>query len=59
MLNLENKKAEASALHIIIGVMLIFGGLFYIFGQNAIGLIIATIGLLAEAIINWMGKIGN
>ncbi len=56
--NIKNKRAETHAIHIIVGIMLIFAGIFYILGQNAIGLIIATIGLLAEAIINWLGKIG-
>lgn len=45
-----NKKAVVDPLHLIIGVMLIVGGLLYMFSYGSWGLIIASIGLLMEAV---------
>ena len=53
---LKNKRALAP-LHIIVGVMVIAGGLLYLFNQPGAGLVITTIGLLVEAIVNWSGKL--
>lgn len=53
-----NKKA-ISSLHLIVGVLIVTGGLLYLFNHAGLGLITATIGLLVEAIINWVGKMSN
>jgi hypothetical protein len=52
-----NRKANADILHILVGILLIGGGIAYIFNQTGLGLVIASIGLLTEAIVNWLGKI--
>ena len=51
-----NKKVQIS-IHILVGIIVILGGLLYLFNQSALGLIVTTLGLLIEAIVNWMGKI--
>jgi len=51
-----NKKGD-SILHIIVGILLIGGGIAYMFNQTGLGLIIASLGLLVEAIVNWAGKL--
>lgn len=53
-----NNKAQTS-IHILVGVIVILGGLLYLFNQGGLGLIVTTLGLLIEAIINWMGRITN
>lgn len=55
---LKDKRA-LMPLHIIVGVMVIAGGLLYVFNQSGAGLVINTIGLLIEAIINWSGKLAG
>ena len=46
----SNKKGQAELLNIIIGVMLIVGGLLYAINFGNWGLIVASIGLLMEAV---------
>lgn len=46
---MENKRGIIDPLHLIIGVMLIAGGLLYMFNFGSWGLIVASIGLLMEA----------
>jgi len=53
---MANKKAFGNTLHIIVGAMLIISGFAYIFNLGSIGLIITTIGLLIEAIVNQLTK---
>jgi len=45
-----NKKAMIEPLHLIVGVLLILGGVLYIINLNNWGLIVASIGLLMEAV---------
>ena len=45
----SNKKGMIDPLQLIIGVMLISGGLLYMFNFGNWGLIVASIGLLMEA----------
>ncbi len=54
---MDKKGSSASLLHVIVGILLIGGGVAYIFNQTGLGLIIASLGLLIEAIINWAGKL--
>ena len=51
-------KAEKSqtSINIIVGILLIFGGIAYILNFNGLGLVLASIGLLIEAIVNWVIK---
>jgi len=51
---MENKKASIDIIHIIVGTLAILGGVLYIVNQNKFGLIIISIGLLAEALANWL-----
>ena len=51
-----NNRAQIS-LHILVGIIVILGGLLYLFNQAGMGLIVTTLGLLIEAIVNWVGKI--
>ncbi|MBU3907412.1 MAG: hypothetical protein KKA64_04150 [Nanoarchaeota archaeon] len=51
-----NKKAQAS-IHIIVGILLLAGGVSYLVNQSGLGLVLASLGLLIEAIVNWIGKI--
>lgn len=44
-----NKKGVVDVLHLIIGVMLVCGGFLYMFNFGSWGLIVASIGLLMEA----------
>lgn len=48
--NMVNKKGLMDPIHIITGVLLILGGVLYLLNQGNWGLIIASIGLLTEAI---------
>src|SRR3989344_2775892 len=50
-------KIASTPLHILVGVIVILGGILYLFNQNGLGLIITSLALLIEAIINWVGKI--
>ncbi|MBU3912771.1 MAG: hypothetical protein KKB21_04100 [Nanoarchaeota archaeon] len=51
-----NKKSQAS-IHVIVGILLLAGGISYIANQSGLGLILASLGLLVEAIVNWAAKI--
>ncbi len=44
-----NKKGVMDPLHLIVGVMLIVGGLLYMFNSGSWGMVVASIGLLMEA----------
>ncbi len=44
------KKRAIDPLHFITGVLLILAGLLYIFDNGSWGLVIASIGLLIEAV---------
>ena len=46
----KNKKAGTDPLHLIVGVMLILGGVLYMFKLGNWGLLVASIGLLTEAV---------
>jgi len=45
----SKKKGMVDPLHLIIGVVLVVGGLLYMFNFGSWGLIVASIGLLMEA----------
>lgn len=47
---MENKRGQIDPLHLIVGVMLVAGGLLYMFNFGSWGLIVASIGLLMEAV---------
>ena len=47
---IKNKKAQVEPFHLIVGVLLILGGILYIINLNNWGLMIASIGLLMEAV---------
>ncbi len=49
-----NKESQTNALHIIIGVLLIGGGVLYLLGQNLLGTVIAGFGVFVEILINWI-----
>jgi len=49
-----NKKAQIDALHIIVGILLIGGGILYLIGQNLLGAVIAGLGVFVEILINWI-----
>lgn len=51
-----NNRAQTS-IHILVVVIVILGGLLYLFNQGGLGLVVTTIGLLIEAIVNWLGRI--
>ena len=51
---MKNKRAQISSLHVIIGVLLIGGGVLYLFGQNTLGAVIAGFGVFVEILINWI-----
>ena len=44
-----NKNGIVDPLHLIVGVVLVSGGLLYMFNLGSWGLIVASIGLLMEA----------
>ena len=44
------KRGVVDPLHLIIGIMLIVGGLLYVINYGSWGLIVASIGLLMEAV---------
>lgn len=44
------KRGQIDLLSIIIGIMLIVGGLLYVINLGSWGLIVASIGLLMEAV---------
>ncbi|MEK6906836.1 MAG: hypothetical protein AABW81_04420 [Nanoarchaeota archaeon] len=46
----KNKRGLSDPIHLIAGVCLILGGLLYIFNNGNWGLVVASIGLLVEAI---------
>jgi len=50
-----NNKAQTS-IHIIVGILLLAGGISYLANQSGLGLILASLGLLVEAIVNWATK---
>ena len=50
-----NKKSQTS-IHIIVGILLLAGGISYLANQSGLGLILASLGLLVEAIVNWATK---
>ena len=45
-----DKKELVDPLHLIVGIVLIAGGLLYMFDYRSWGLIVASIGLLMEAV---------
>ncbi len=45
-----NKKAVSDPTHVITGLLLILGGILYIMNLGNWGLIVASIGLLMEAL---------
>ena len=45
-----NKKGLIDPIHLIVGVLLILGGALYMINLNNWGLIVASIGLLIEAV---------
>ena len=47
---LLNKQGLIEPIHLIVGVMLILGGVLYMINLNNWGLIVASIGLLMEAV---------
>ena len=52
-----DKKAQLNGLHITIGVLLIGGGILYLFGQNSLGAVIAGLGVFIEILKNWIKTI--
>jgi len=46
---MKSKSRASDPIHLITGVLLILGGLLYIFSFGSWGLVIASIGLLIEA----------
>lgn len=50
-----DKKSQTS-IHIIVGILLLLGGIAYLSNQSGLGLILASLGLLVEAIVNWATK---
>ncbi len=52
---MNNKGSDS--LHILVGVIVMLGGLLYLFNQANLGLIVTSLGLLIEAIINWVGRV--
>ena len=51
-----NKRAQTS-IHIIVGILLLVGGISYLANQAGLGLILASLGLLIEAVVNWAVKL--
>lgn len=49
-----NSKAQSNALHIVIGVLLMGGGLLYLLNYNALGAVIAGLGVFVEILLNWI-----
>lgn len=47
---MANKAGAIDPLHLIIGVMLVTGGFLYMFNFGSWGMIVASIGLLMEAV---------
>lgn len=54
---MKNKKAQMDMLQIIIGILLIGGGVLYLFGQNGLGAVVAGLGVFIEILINWLKQI--
>ena len=46
-------KGQLDLVHIIVGIILIIGGILYIFVPNQLGLVIAGLGVFIELIINF------
>ncbi len=46
----SSKKAQMDPIHLIVAVLLILGGVLYMINLNNWGLVVASIGLLTEAI---------
>ena len=49
-----DRKAQLNVLHVIIGILLVGGGILYLFGQNLLGAVIAGFGVFLEILINWI-----
>ena len=49
----KQKKAQINALHIIVGLILIGGGVAYLFSYPILGALIAGIGLVIELAVNF------
>ena len=47
-----NKKGSFDILHWIVGILLILSGFLYILNNGSWGLVVASIGLLIEAVKN-------
>lgn len=47
-----DNRGSAEILHWIVGIMLVLAGMMYIFNNGTWGLVIASIGLLIEAVKN-------
>tara|TARA_Y100000310_G_C20605886_1_gene775453 strand:+ start:1196 stop:1357 length:162 start_codon:yes stop_codon:yes gene_type:complete len=50
-------KSAQTSVHIIVGILVIMGGISYLINQGGLGLVFISIGLLVEAVVNWVGKI--
>ena len=50
------EKREQTSIHIIVGILLLIGGVSYLANQSGLGLILASLGVLIEAIVNWATK---
>lgn len=54
---IKKDKRGTASIHILVGVIILLGGLLYLFNQPGLGLVTTSVGLLIEAIINWVVKI--
>jgi uncharacterized MnhB-related membrane protein len=52
-----DKRGNLNLLHLIVGILLIGGGILYIFGQNSLGAVIAGLGVFVEILLNWIKQI--
>ncbi len=44
----------ATTLHVIVAVILIASGVLFLINKSALGVILASVGLLIEAVKNWV-----
>jgi len=56
---MKSKRGQTSLylIHVIVGILLISGGILYLFSQSSLGGIFAGFGLLFELIIKYVGNI--
>lgn len=50
----QSKKGAFDIVHVIVGIILIAAGVLFLINKSALGIVLASIGLLIEAVRNWV-----